>query len=309
MAPSDQSNTIDFNAAKLQRLGYSSARQAGPLRPVSLAELRRQLTLQLQTSLDVERILALFFQGLQQYVPLDALTYRHPGSDLRLEFGVRASHSARYRLSHEGEYLGEVVFRRCRRFDDQELGQLESLMACLLYPLRNALLYRAALRSALRDPLTDTGNRIAMDQALQREIEVTRRNLSPLSVLMLDIDHFKSINDRFGHGVGDEVLKAIATSLKGSLRNVDMVFRYGGEEFLVVLSGAHQEAAAMIGERLRRGVEALQHLVQGQPIVLSISLGCATLAPGETAESLLRRADNALYSAKREGRNRIALAG
>lgn len=309
MVPPHQSNTIDFDAAKLRRLGFSSAQQPGPLRALSLADLRRQLTLQLQTSLEADRILTLFFQEVRRLVPLDALAYRNAGSDLRLEFGVSASHSASYRLSHEGEYLGEVVFRRGRRFDDQELGQLESLMACLLFPLRNALLYRAALRSALRDPLTDTGNRIAMDQALQREADRARRTLEPLSVLMLDIDHFKSINDRFGHGVGDEVLKAIATTLKADLRNIDLVFRYGGEEFLVLLSGTGQEAAAMIGERLRQAVEALQHLVEGQAIHLSISLGCATLAPGETVESLLRRADNALYNAKREGRNRLAFAG
>ncbi|WP_263145553.1 GGDEF domain-containing protein [Pseudomonas sp. RIT-PI-AD] len=309
MVPPSHSNTIDFDAAKLQRLGYASTQRANPLHPISLADLRRQLGMQLQTSLEAERILALFFQEVQRLVPLDALVYQHPNSDLRLEFGKRASHSASYRLSHEGEYLGELIFRRQRRFDDAELGQLESLLASLLFPLRNALLYRAALRSALRDPLTDTGNRIAMDQALQREVDIARRNLLPLSVLMLDIDHFKSINDRFGHGAGDEVLKTIASALKASLRNVDMVFRYGGEEFLVLLSNTTPEAAALVGERLRLAVEELQHLVQGHAIELSISLGCATLLPAETLESLLRRADNALYTAKRGGRNRLAMAG
>src|SRR5690606_14665929 len=148
---------------------------------------------------EVDRILALFFQEVQRLVPLNALSYQLAASDLRLELGERANHSAGYRLSHEGEYLGELIFRRNLRFSDEELGQLESLLASLLFPLRNALLYHSALQSALRDPLTDTGNRIAMSQALQREIEMARRSLQPLSVLMVDIDHFKSINDRFGH--------------------------------------------------------------------------------------------------------------
>jgi diguanylate cyclase (GGDEF)-like protein len=308
MVPPTRTNTIDFDAAKLQRLGFTGTRQPR-LRPTSLAELRRQLALQLQTSLEIERIVSLFFEEVRRLVPLDALAYQHQSNDLRLEFGTRSSHSAGYRLSHEGEYLGELIFRRNQRFDEQELNQLESLLSSLLFPLRNALLYRAAIQSALRDPLTDTGNRIAMEQTLQREVDLARRNLQPLSVLKLDVDHFKRINDQYGHGTGDEVLKAVATTLKARLRNVDMVFRFGGEEFLVLLSGTCREAAALVGERLRLGILELQYLVQGHPLDLSISLGCATLLPAESVDSLLRRADNALYVAKREGRNRLSMAG
>ncbi len=303
-----QNNTIDFDAAKLQRMGFANTRQ-NARQPISLAELQRQLSLQLQTSLEAERILDLFFREVQRLIPLDALTYLHQGSDLRLEFGKRASHSAGYRLSHDSEYLGELTFRRNQRFSDHDLAQLESLLASLMFPLRNALLYRRAIQNALRDPLTDTGNRIAMDQVLQREVDMARRHLQPLSLLMLDLDHFKRINDTYGHSTGDEVLKAVATTLKEQLRNVDMVFRFGGEEFLVLLSNTSREAAEMIGERLRKAVFQLQFLVQGHPIELSISLGCASLLPGESVDSLLRRADNALYAAKRSGRNRLTMAG
>ncbi|WP_043310850.1 GGDEF domain-containing protein [Pseudomonas sp. ML96] len=308
MVPNNPSNTIDFDAAKLQRLGYASRTQR-LLKPVSLAQLRQQLSLQLQTSLEADRILDLFFREVQRLVPISALSYQLAACDLRLELGERANHSASYRLSHQGEYLGELTFRRNQRFTDDELGQLESLLASLLFPLRNALLYRAALQSALRDPLTDTGNRIAMNQAMQREIDLARRSLQPLSVLMLDIDHFKSINDRFGHATGDEVLKAVAGSLKNSLRNIDMVFRYGGEEFLVLLANTSREAAQMVGERLRLAVLGLQYLEEGRALELSISLGCATLLPGESSDSLQRRADSALYVSKREGRNRLSMAG
>lgn len=308
MVPPSQSNTIDFDAAKLQRLGFTGSRSL-PLKPASLVELRHQLSLQLQTSLDVERILGLFFREVQRLVPLDTLAFLHPSHDLRLELGERAPHSAGYRLSHEGEYLGELIFRRKQRFAEEELMQLESLLASLLFPLRNALLYRNALQSALRDPLTDTGNRIAMDQVLLREVELARRILQPLSLLMLDIDHFKTINDSHGHALGDEVLKAVAQTLKSQLRNIDMVFRYGGEEFLVILSATNREGAALVGERLRSAVMELQCLDGGRPIDVSISLGCSSLLPGESGDSLLRRADNALYVAKREGRNRLSMAG
>ncbi|MGE6791782.1 GGDEF domain-containing protein [Pseudomonas guineae] len=308
MAPHNPSNTIDFDAAKLQRLGYASRLQK-TLKPVSLAQLRQQLSLRLQTSLEVERILELFFSEVQRLVPLGALSYQLASCDLRLDLGERANHSAGYRLNHEGEYLGELTFRRNQRFSEDELGQLESLLASLLFPLRNALLYRAALQSALRDPLTETGNRIAMQQTLKREVDIARRTLQPLSVLMVDIDHFKRVNDNHGHIVGDQALKAVANALKDSLRNVDVVFRYGGEEFMVLLSSTNREAASMVGERLRMAVLGIQYLVENQAIELSVSLGCATLLPGESMDSLLRRADNALFVSKRDGRNRLSMAG
>ncbi|WP_207263502.1 GGDEF domain-containing protein [Pseudomonas sp. GW101-3H06] len=308
MKSPSQTNAIDFDSAKLQRLGFGQ-QQPTLERPVSLAQLRQQLSMQLQTSLEPQRILGLFFREVQRLVPLDALSYEHKSSDLRLEFGQRGHHSISYSLSHEGEHLGELVFRRNQRFSEQEQGNLESLLAALLYPMRNTLLYRAATQSALRDPLTDTGNRIAMDQTLLREIEVSRRHLHPLSLLMLDIDHFKQINDTHGHSVGDEVLKAVAALIKQQLRNVDMVFRFGGEEFLIVLSNTNREAAALVGERLRLAVQTEEFVAEGRSIELTVSLGCSTLLPGESAESLLRRADNALYVAKREGRNRLTMAG
>ena len=308
MKSPSQTNAIDFDSAKLQRLGFGQQPRILE-RPISFAQVRQQLVLQLQTSLEPQRILGLFFREIQRLVTLDALSYQHKASDLRLEFGQRGHHSISYSLSHEGEHLGELTFRRNQRFTEQEQGNLESLLSALLFPMRNALLYRVATQSALRDPLTDTGNRVAMDQTLQREIDMSRRHLQPLSLLMLDIDHFKRINDTHGHSAGDEVLKAVAASIKGQLRNVDMVFRYGGEEFLILLSNTGREAAAMVGERLRFATQAKEYLADGKSIELTVSLGCSTLLPGESAESLLRRADSALYVAKREGRNRLAMAG
>lgn len=306
MAPTKQSNTIDFDTAKMQRLAQGELRSRK--RQASLADVRRQLALRLQTSLEADRILDIFFHESQQLLPLDYLSYQHSGADLRLEYGELASHAASYRMTHAGEYLGELCFRRRLPFSEAELGQLESLISSLLYPLRNALLYRAAIQTAMRDALTGTGNRVAMDQALSREVELARRNLLPLSVLMLDLDHFKRINDLHGHSHGDEALRAVAMAIKSNLRNVDMVFRFGGEEFLVLLSNTAGTGAVQVGERLRQAVEQLQFAADGESVALSISLGCATLQSGEDVDDLLRRADMALYSAKRNGRNRLACA-
>ncbi|RAU47498.1 MULTISPECIES: GGDEF domain-containing protein [unclassified Pseudomonas] len=301
-------NAIDFDSARLQRLGLVSVNSTVQP-PLDEEQLRRKLALQLQSSLEADKILSMFFDSVQPLIPLGALIYQHGDTDLRLELGERGRHSASYRMSFEGEPLGEFGFQRDRRFNEPELAQLESLLGSLLYPLRNALLYRHASLSALRDPLTGAGNRIAMEQSLTREIEIARRQQQPLSVLMLDIDHFKTINDTYGHATGDGVLKVVTRTIKDRLRNIDQVFRFGGEEFLIVLTNTGRESAALVGERLRHAALQLTLSVEGSPIELTVSLGCSTLLPGESPDSLLRRADSALYAAKRQGRNRLEMAG
>ncbi|GBH11977.1 diguanylate cyclase or its enzymatically inactive variants [Pseudomonas syringae pv. actinidiae] len=302
-----QTHAIDFDTAELQRLGFRN-RPDAVLPPPSLPELVYQLGRQLQTSLEAERILTLFFQGVQRFLPLNGLAYRHVESDLHLRLGEMSSDSASFHLRHEGKCIGELEFQGAKPFDTRQLRDLESLLVCLVYPLLNALLYRIATQTALRDPLTSTGNRIAMDQSLAREIEISSRHKQPLSLLMLDIDHFKKVNDEYGHHTGDDVLKTVAQSLKAQLRNIDRVFRYGGEEFVVILSNTGVTAAELIGERLRQAVRNLEFRELDPALTMTVSLGCSTLLPTETADSLLRRADNALYVAKREGRNRLAMA-
>lgn len=301
-------NAIDFDSARLQRFGLAPAYGLAH-QPLDYEQLQRRLERQLQTSLEADKILAMFFHSVQQLIPLNALNYTHVGTDLRLEFGERSRHNASYCITHEGEQMGEVAFHRDRRFTEHELTQLEALLATLLYPLRNALLYRNANLSALRDPLTGAGNRIAMEQSLAREAEIARRQQQPLSVLMLDIDHFKGINDTHGHATGDVVLKGVADAIKDRLRNIDQVFRFGGEEFLIVLTNTGRESAALVGERLRNAALQLTYPINGTPVELTVSLGCSTLLPGESPDSLLRRADTALYAAKRQGRNRLEMAG
>lgn len=308
MSFSTRTNAIDFDSAKLQRLGFAPGQHALH-EPVDLEVLRQQLSLQLQTSLEAEKVLGMFFRCVQRLVPLIGLQFLHKSTDLRLELGSRSRQHTSFDMSLKGEHMGEVLFHREQRFSEEELLQLESLLACLLHPMRNALLYRAAMLSALRDPLTGTGNRVAMEQTLTRETEIARRQRLPLSVLMLDIDHFKGINDTHGHSTGDQVLRAVADGIKNRMRNIDQVFRFGGEEFLIVLSNTGRELAALVGERLRNAALQLTYPVDGRPVELTVSIGCSTLLPGETTDSLIRRADTALYSAKRQGRNRLEMAG
>ena len=298
------SNTIDFDLARQQR-NASQAPLTRESDPEVLGALRQRLTAVLQSSLDLERVLQLFQQEISALVDLPGLAYRHAREDISITLGQEAGHQVHYHLSQGDISLGDLSICRSERFQDSELSALEYLLGSLMFPLRNALLYREALNNALRDALTGVGNRSALDRALARELELARRTQQPLSLLMLDLDHFKRINDRFGHGVGDDVLRQTAQTIANGLRSMDMVFRFGGEEFCVLLSATSHEAAHTVAERLRAAVETQAARDGAIPLSVTLSIGLATLRDVESAKSLLQRADSALYQAKASGRNRL----
>jgi diguanylate cyclase (GGDEF)-like protein len=130
----------------------------------------------------------------------------------------------------------------------------------------------------------------------------------PTSVLILDLDHFKKINDARGHLIGDEVLRQVSQTLKRSVREVDIPGRYGGEEFIVIMPETPLEGAHQVAERIRTAVAALRIEARGGPVPISVSIGVAERREGEGADQILARADSALYEAKNAGRNRTVLA-
>jgi diguanylate cyclase (GGDEF)-like protein len=162
---------------------------------------------------------------------------------------------------------------------------------------------------ATHDSLTGLFNRMAILEALDREVTRSHREKKPIAVIMADLDHFKQINDTHGHQVGDAVLQETARRMSASLRAYDSVGRYGGEEFLVVVPGSDLDAAAELAERLRHGVAAEPICVAGAAISPTISLGLAvSTAATCRPEDLLHEADEALYAAKSAGRNRMEVA-
>ncbi|MEJ2693933.1 MAG: GGDEF domain-containing protein, partial [Candidatus Thiodiazotropha sp.] len=203
--------------------------------------------------------------------------------------------------------LGQIQLTRGRKFRQPEIEQIENLLAALLYPLRNALLYRAAIHSAFIDSLTGVKNRGAFDSNFSRDVEYSHRKESELSLIVLDIDLFKLVNDGYGHIVGDNVIRQVAQSVEHTIRSSDAVYRYGGEEFVIVLNGTDEAGALLLAERIRQNIE---RLVIGslKDLQTTVSLGVASLQADEGAAQLLKRADAALYRAKREGRNRVVAA-
>lgn len=159
-----------------------------------------------------------------------------------------------------------------------------------------------------RDSLTELGNRKHFDEALIDAVQAARDLGEPLSLLMIDIDHFKSFNDTYGHATGDQVLRLVAMSLRQNLKGQDVAARYGGEEFSILLPNTALEAALTVADQLRRTVMAreLKKKSTGEVIGrITISVGVASLLAYDTRETLLERADTYLYAAKRSGRNRV----
>jgi two-component system cell cycle response regulator len=168
--------------------------------------------------------------------------------------------------------------------------------------------HQRLVASALRDPLTRLFNKRYLLDRLDCELRFARRHVMSLSLLMLDVDHFKDLNDRHGHLAGDAVLAHVAAVLQKAVRNEDIVARFGGEELAVVLRSAGIEQAAALGERLRKLIETTITRYRGQELRATISVGVAGYPStrAETIEQLVEAADQALYRAKHDGRNRVA---
>lgn len=161
---------------------------------------------------------------------------------------------------------------------------------------------------AMTDTLTGLPNRRALEEFFRKAQITAMEKGEPLSLLMLDIDHFKKFNDNFGHGVGDQVLRLMAQVLRDKVREVDLPARYGGEELIAVLPGADLSAATVIAERVRRAIAECQitRRSTGETLPsITVSIGAAQFQPGETMNELVERCDRALYLAKRNGRNRV----
>lgn len=265
------------------------------------------LTTALQTTLDLDEMLGMFKRELTQHVQLDGLIYRNNEHGLLVQQGMPARHRASYGLTLAEEQLGDITLNRNTPFSEQDLAMAEYLLCPLLYPLRNALRYQSALTAAYRDPLTGVHNRAALEEAMPREIELARRHELPLSLLLIDLDHFKRINDTYGHSAGDCALRTSTRHMLKQLRATDRVFRYGGEEFAILLTATDEQGASVVAERIRAAIADGPCECEGQLIPLSASIGYTVLTSGDTRHTLFDKADKALYRAKSKGRNQVVI--
>lgn len=269
---------------------------------------RFELTNTLQTTLNIEQMQTLFIDKIANIISFDGYLYEHAPLQITVDSGIKAHHSCNYNLSIDGQELGSLKLFRRRRFSDDEITAIETMLCCLVYPLRNAIKYQDALRSARIDPLTNVNNRVAFREAFNREYELFRRSGTPISALFLDVDHFKLINDQYGHACGDSILKAVAEQIVEDVRSSDLVFRYGGEEFVVLLRNTSDSGANLVAERILKSMATVKNEMLPSNHKITVSIGVAEMKPDETSDDFLKRADQAMYRAKNNGRNQIAAA-
>jgi diguanylate cyclase (GGDEF)-like protein len=217
---------------------------------------------------------------------------------------LRFSHRIAAPILVDGRAWGMVAALRDSgefpRDDEKRIVRFAQLAAIAV---ANAYARERLATQARTDPLTGLANRRYFDERLARETELANRHMRALSVMLVDVDHFKAINDRFGHATGDRVLVNLADSLRAVMRSGDLLARHGGDEMAMILPDCGAEEAADVVERMLAAIAEDRSLARRHGV--SVSAGVAAHTPGQSADDLLRCADQALYRAKDEGRDQV----
>jgi diguanylate cyclase len=228
------------------------------------------------------------------------------GYDASLSSAAQELSSAR--TAAQIKQIVEVLIKSTHEMRDTNKA-LEQRLALSKNEISNLQQSLEAIRAeSLTDPLTGLGNRKYFDRMIEQEVQNALANNQPLTLLMFDIDHFKSFNDSYGHLTGDQVLRLVGISLKQSIKGQDITARYGGEEFAVVLPNTTLRQALTVADHIRRAIMAKELKKKSTGEILgrvTISVGVSMLKSDDDTDSLIERADACLYAAKRAGRNRV----
>ncbi len=242
---------------------------------------------------------------------------RHGGSEIMVHLAVGMRKIGLLRLIRLPDFpprngSGELSLNHKETktsFSEYQAKILSMTAIPLAIAIRNAEMYKQVEDLAVKDALTNVLNRRAFSGILEREFKRASRYNIPLSLMVIDLDHFKKVNDTYGHLVGDTVLREMAAELNASLRDIDVLIRYGGEEFVVILPGTNLQAGLVVANRIKTRIEKTRFDQKNVPIKMTVSIGVAHYPSPQidSPEALFNQADQALYTAKRNGRNRIMI--
>lgn len=271
-----------------------------------------QLSNLLQLSLETDKILHLFFNYIKHHFKLTNLLYQNNYIDASILLKDKVTiiktgrkHNMKFELFYQDQFLGDIEFTSKVKLSPNKIIELREYINLLILPIKNSMLYSQALKETRTDALTKTANKLALLEDLKYHFNLSNRYNSPLSVLFIDIDFFKTINDKYGHFVGDQVLTFLGATLKKIIRKSDTVYRFGGEEFVIILENTNQNGAINLAKKIKNYIKKNENLflVNNTKINLTLSIGIATKQLNDTEDSLIKRADEALYTAKNKGRN------
>lgn len=265
----------------------------------------QSLLAQLQTSLDLREQLQFFSMAAGNILPLKGVELQTAVGEFNAPGSSPSEYQHRSLLMLKEQCLAKIQYGSDFPFTPLVCKQLQAIEVEWLYPLRNALVVTRLQQMAMKDTLTGLGNRRFFDDSLDKAVRLASRLQQRCAVILLDLDNFKQVNDDFGHSSGDDILVAIAEAMNSTLRCTDSLFRFGGDEFAVLLTADDVASAELIAHRL---VKAINRHHRCQQFGVTASAGIAILQAEQSPRELFQQADKALYAAKEAGKNRVRRA-
>ena len=259
----------------------------------------------LQSTLDINILIELFDNELKKIVSHDYLNYKNSIENINIDLGEIIKEKLIFNLKINNNSLGKFIIARNIKFNKWEINEIKNLMSVLVQPINNALNYRQAITNASIDPVTKLNNRTLFNKIINQEIDFAQRYKQKLLLMILDLDNFKKINDNFGHNIGDILLSLIGQKLTKFMRRSDLVFRYGGDEFCIILRNTILDGANNLANRVRNNINEKEYDCNDIKIKISVSIGLAELHHDDDYMKFIERADKLLYKAKKAGRNNV----
>ena len=260
---------------------------------------------QLQTTLDVEQILGIFLRAIANHYKINTVELDTYHGKFQATNGRKSKQSMTLPIRINDRLMARISYFSDRPITDVLMTSLTSYQKKLVYPLRNALAFWQLQQMALKDPLTGIGNRAMYDDTFERQVQHAARFKEPFVLMLLDLDNFKQVNDNHGHLMGDEILTTFVHIVSDCLRVTDQMFRFGGDEFAVILEKENLETAKIVASRVNLAIRNHPLFVKYK---VSTSIGCAVYNKDDAPTDLFARADKALYAAKNAGKNCMKIA-
>ncbi|MCP4989268.1 MAG: GGDEF domain-containing protein [Colwellia sp.] len=252
---------------------------------------------QLQTTLELAEILNIFAVEAARYVDFSGLYFKSPQLNKTLRGSRKAKKERRFDLKIADHFVGTLIYGINDPISLTNYKVLEQLHQCMLHPLKNAIAYHSAMLLAMQDSLTGLGNRRYFDEQLKRAMHNANRHHSLVGLVLGDLNKFKAINDNYGHATGDLVLKEFANVLRTCIRDSDSLFRFGGDEFAIIVENANDTALEIIESRINQALSVNVLLSKYQ---LGCSVGSTFMNRADNAVSFFERADETLYRCKKQ---------
>ncbi|WP_448550093.1 GGDEF domain-containing protein [Thalassotalea fusca] len=283
----------EFNAFRLYEKSTTQVEQ----RKLSLME-------RLQSCLTLESILDTFATEIADLIDVSGITFKK-GTIITSSSHFKSGRKERlFELKLNNRFLGTLTYSLNKPMSLKSHAVLQSLHDYLLHPINNALRYQEALTLALQDGLTELGNRRSFDQQIKRAIHSANRHLTKVGLMVCDLDRFKEINDTYGHKIGDLVLTHFALALQSSIRDSDSCFRFGGDEFAIIVENASENSLVIIENRLKLAIAQDPLLAKYN---VSSSIGATFMKRDDSEHTLFDRADTVLYQRKLERNRQLSI--